>query len=71
MSTPDYRTFTDAELAECAATIEAIRQDRRTIATEAEFVTIHEQAAAESLAAAQKVRDDAAAARARQNMEES
>lgn len=71
MTTPDYRAMTDAELAECAAAIEAVRRDRRTIATEAEFVTIHEQAAAESTAAAQKVRDDAAAARARQNIEES
>lgn len=68
MNTPDYRAMTDAELAECAATIEAIRQDRRTIATEAEFAAIHEQRAADSLAAAQKVHDDADAARARQNI---
>lgn len=71
MNTPDYRTFTDAELAECLAAIDQVRADRRIIATEAEFVAIHEQAAAESTAAAQKVRADAEAARARQNLEES
>lgn len=71
MATPDYRTYTDDELAQCAATIEAIRQDRRTIATEAEFVTIHEGAAAKSLAAAEQVRAEAAAARTRQSIEES
>ena len=68
---PDYRTMTDAELAEVAAAIEAIRQDRRTIATEDEFASIHEQAAADSIAAAEKVHADADAARARQNIEES
>lgn len=71
MTTPDYRTYTDAQLAECLEAIEQVRRDRRTIATESEFVTIHEQAAAESTAAAQKVRADAAAARARQNLKES
>lgn len=68
MST-DYRAMTDAELAECAAAIEAVRRDRHTIATEAEYVAIHEQAAAESLAKAQRVQEDADAARARQHIE--
>lgn len=71
MTTPDYRRYTDAELADCLAAIERVIADRRTIATETEFATIHEQAAAESLAAAEKVRTDAAAARARQNIKES
>ncbi len=66
-SRPDYRAMTDAELADCAAAIEAVRRDRRTIATETEYVNIHEQAAADSLAAADRIRADAAAARTRQN----
>lgn len=71
MSTPDYRTFTDADLADCLAAIEQVRRDRRAIATEEEYVAIHEQAAADSLAAADRIRADAAAARTRQHLEES
>lgn len=68
MTTPDYRTFTDAELADCQAAIEQVRRDRRAIATEEEFAAIHERAAADSLAAAERVRAEADAARARQNI---
>lgn len=67
---PDYRTHSDAELVDCAERIEAVRRDRRIIATEAEYVAIHEQAAADSLASADRIRAEAAAARARQSIEE-
>lgn len=62
----DYRTLTDAELDSCSQQIEAVRQGRRLIATEDAFAAIHEQAASDSLAAAQRIRADAAAARLRQ-----
>lgn len=67
MGTADYRAYTDTELADCLATIEQVIADRRTIATEAELVAVHEAQAQAALDAIEAVHAAAAAARQRQN----
>lgn len=66
----DYRTLTDAQLDECEAQIAAVRRDRQIIEAEEALASVHETNAADALAAAERIRAEADAARERQKIEE-